>query len=97
MTWRRSSAGVGEQGTCTKGSPRTWEVRTPPRGALQEGTWVTQYPGPESLRFAAPGERRRSAAGVPPSDGNEARGEGRSGVGAVHITWEAGNRPHESR
>ena len=42
---------------------------------------------------AAPGVRRSEAAGarmVPPGEGNEARGEGRRGVGVSHSTAEAG-------
>ena len=42
---------------------------------------------------AAPGVRRSEAAGarmVPPGEGNEARGDGRRGVGVSHSTAEAG-------
>ena len=37
---------------------------------------MTQYPGPESLRFAAPGERRRSAAGDHPATATKRGGKG---------------------
>src|SRR5437870_10513426 len=41
-------------------------------------------------RARRPRERRSSARTVPPSEGNEARREGRSGVGALRCTGEAG-------
>ena len=44
-------------------------------------------------RGVAPGVRRSEPAGarmVPPREGNEARGDGRRGIGAPHTTGEAG-------
>ena len=51
---------------------------------------MTQYPRPEAAALRGPGKAKRSAAGVPPGEGNEAWREGRPEVGATHSTVEAG-------
>ena len=63
------------------GNPGGLVVSRPPGG----GHRLTK---PEAVD-AAPGVRRSEAAGaqmVPPGEGNEARGDGRRGVGVSHIT-----------
>ena len=67
------------------GRPRRLHRKDPPGG----GHRLTK---PEAVD-AAPGVRRSEAAGarmVPPGEGNEARGDGRRGIGVSHSTAEAG-------
>ncbi len=84
------SAGVEEQGTCMEDSPGTREVRTSPPRDTGTGFRSTQAPGPWPLRSVATGSGRRDAAEVPLSEGDEARRDGRSEVGAAHSTDESG-------
>ncbi len=51
---------------------------------------MTQAPRPVAVTLYGHRERIRGAAGVPPGEGNEARREGRTEVGATHSTEEAG-------
>ena len=84
-------AGVGEHGKSTLDSPGTWEIPSFP--FLEKlASWNCQ-----NRKFRVPGsasglgEKRKQARGVvPPSEGNEARREGRREVGASHSTCEAG-------
>ena len=87
---KRTSPG-SERVACVRvGFPGTREASSspsyrPPGG----GHRLTK---PEAVD-AAPGVRRSEAAGarmVPPGEGNEARGDGRRGVGVSHSTAEAG-------
>src|SRR3954468_9101847 len=84
----RDLAGVEEQGTLT--------------GVLQEPGRPLRLLGnsrrehrvtnsrPAAGRTRRPRERNAGATGVPPSEGNEVRREGRRGVGALHTTVDAG-------
>ena len=47
-------------------------------------------PRPVMARTPSPRERTRGYAAVPSSEGDEARREGRQGVGALHTTCEGG-------
>src|SRR3954471_17509885 len=88
MAWRRGPAGVGEQGTFTEvprnlGGPSIFSADT-----------RREVPGDQlqarGRRIRRPRERNTDAAGIPPSEGDEARREGWRGVGASNSTYEAG-------
>ena len=71
-----------------EGSPGTWETWSSPRERSVGGPKTK----PQARRRCAARRRERTsdAREVPPSEGNEARREGRSGVGAPRSTAEAG-------
>ena len=78
-----------ESRACTLwGSLGTWEALPPPSTMSGRGT-ADQNPGPERCvpRFR---ERIGGAWMVPPSEGNEAKWEGRQGIGVSRTTGEAG-------
>ena len=89
-------AGIEEQGMCTRvlqepGSPCRLHAGKP-----EGGNRHSTPPGPSGRRCGPSGSgvtasaRTGSAGVVRPSEGNEARAEGRQGVGASHSTGEAG-------
>src|SRR3954470_15591581 len=84
----RDPAGVREQDTST-GVPQE-----PGRPRRLHGESRPELPGDQlqarGRRTRRPRERNSGATVVPPSEGNEARREGRQGVGASHITCDAG-------
>ena len=81
-------AGVEEQGTLT-GVPQE-----PGRPSRLLGKSRPEVPGDQlqalDRRARRPRERNAGAAGIPPREGNEARRDGRRGVGASNSTCEAG-------
>src|SRR5918995_1669242 len=84
----RDPAGVGEQDTFTR------VPQEPGRPRRLHGTSRLEIPG-HQLRACGgrprrPRERNAGATVVPPSEGNEARRDGRQGVGAPRTTWDAG-------
>src|SRR3954452_2283160 len=82
-------AGVGDQGTFTSGFPRN--LGGP---VIFPADSRREVPGDQlqarDRRIRWPRERNSGAAGIPPSEGNEARRDGRRGFGASHSTDEAG-------
>src|SRR4051794_18850648 len=71
-----------------EGSLGTWETRpSPPTSPAREPEH--QLPGTHG-RASRPMGANRDAGVVSPSEGNEVRREGRTGVGAPHTTEEAG-------
>ena len=82
-------AGVGEQGQGTSGV--SGNLGDPSVSTAYSGS-VTGTTTPRSPRPGVAGrwEQRIDATVVSPSEGNEARREGRAGVGASHSTVEAG-------
>lgn len=89
--WRGGPAGVGEQGTLAWGFPRNL-------GDLDVSAGYEPVGGHRDNKAQAPGEGCPAAWGaketgqeaVALSEGNEARGEGRRGVGASRSTVEPG-------
>ena len=81
-------AGVEEQGTLTG------VLQEPGRPSRPLGKSRPEVPGDQlqarGRRTRRSGERNTGAAEVPPSEGDEARWDGRRGVGALHITRDAG-------
>ena len=81
-------AGVEEQGTLT-GVPQE-----PGRPLRLLGKSRPELPGDQlqalDRRTRRPRERNAGATGIPPNEGNEVRRDGRRGVGASHITDDAG-------
>ncbi len=77
---------------CTHGgSPGTWEILSSPSLRSGSGAPYNKSPGPRRRRARhACGSEEDERAMVPPSEGNEARREGRQEVGALHSTDEAG-------
>src|SRR5437763_5926008 len=86
----RGPAGVREQDTFT-GVPQE-----PGRPRRLLGESRPEVPGDQlqarGRRTRRPRERNAGATGIPPSEGNEARRDGRRGVGAPHTTIDAGER-----
>src|SRR5262245_39232070 len=84
----RGPAGVREQDTFT-GVPQE-----PGRPCRLRGKSRPEVPGDQlqarGRRTRRPRERNAGAAVVPPREGNEARRDGRRGVGAPHSTADAG-------
>src|SRR4051794_28326682 len=78
-----------------EGSPGTWETRpSPPTIPAREPEH--QLPGAHG-RASRPMGAKRDARVVSPNEGNEVRREGRTGVGAPHITTEAGEPSRGTR
>jgi hypothetical protein len=88
---QRSRRGL-RTGHVHKGPPGTWEVRSFPFEIEPQGGERCEEQKPPAHRCTT--ERRRDrnvrVRMVPTSEGNEARREERSGVGAFHSTVEAG-------
>jgi hypothetical protein len=81
-------AGVGEQGTSAG------VLQEPGRPSRLRGKSRPEIPG-DQLQARRPRtrgrrERKTGATGIPPSEGDEARRDGRRGVGAPHTTVDAG-------
>ena len=71
------------------GSPGTWEAPSPSR-QLPGGRYrVTNYRSAAEASIGH-GSETPDATGIPPSEGNEARRDGRRGFGAPHTTGDAG-------
>ncbi len=86
---RRDSAGVGEHGTFIMGSCRN--LGDPVGSVALNGMGKpVNNPRPMGAAPCAHGSEVQGAAAVPPSEGNEARREGRQEVGVLHSTVEAG-------
>ena len=87
----RDPAGVREQDTFT-GVPQE-----PGRPRRLHGKSRPELPGDQLQARGRctrrPRERNSGATVVPPSEGNEARRDGRRGVGAAHSTCDAGEPP----
>src|SRR3954467_14798368 len=84
----RDPAGVREQDTFTR------VPQEPGRPRRLRGKSRVEVPGDQlqarGRRIRRPRERNAGATEVPPSEGNEARREGRQGVGAPHtVCWAA--------
>jgi hypothetical protein len=63
--------------------PGTWEPLTSPSERVRlQGVRLNKTPGPRAPRPATHGSEETGAQAVPPSEGNEARREGRQGVAA---------------
>src|SRR5512144_1738551 len=84
----RDPAGVKEQDTFTR------VPQEPGRPCRLRGKSRREVPGDQLQARGRctrrPRERNAGAVVVPPSEGNEARREGRQGVGAPHTTCDAG-------
>src|SRR3712207_104160 len=84
----RDPAGVREQDTFTR------VPQEPGRPRRLHGKSRPELPGHQlqarGRRTRRPRERKPGATVVPPSEGNEARRNGRQGVGAPHTTDDAG-------
>ncbi len=80
-----SKAGAKAQ----QGSPGTWEIPASP-AASWPGSAKPKCPRPRGRDVGPCGVRRQASQQVPPSEGNEARRDGRVEVGAFHSTVEAG-------
>jgi hypothetical protein len=87
---RRSRRGP-RAGHRHKDSAGTWEARLLPFVSLAWGQPMNNAPGPRSASDR--GERKQAHGRVTPSEGNEARREGKTGVGASHSTEESGEPP----
>ena len=98
MAWHVGPAGVGEQGKRHNGgSPGTWEILSSPRKQSRLGIPGDQLQARRDVHSAAAGETKRpNAPVVPPSEGNEARRDGRQEVVACLIVpWKRGNSARE--
>ena len=83
-------SGVEEQGMLTRVHPGTWETLPSPQKSSGLGAGRPK-PRPAGARCSATcGSEKTGAAAVPPSEGNEARRDGRQGVAAPRSTGEAG-------
>src|SRR3954452_13866851 len=84
----RDPAGVREQDTFTR------VPQEPGRPRRLRGKSRVEVPGDQlqarGRRIRRPRERNADATAVPPSEGNEARRDGRRGVGGPHTTDDAG-------
>src|SRR3954470_14370456 len=79
----RDPAGVGDQGTFTSGFPRN--LGGPVAfSASPGGRYRVTNSRPEADASGGPGSETTDATGIPPCEGNEARRDGRRGVGAPH-------------
>jgi hypothetical protein len=75
-----------------QGSPGTWETQpSPPQFPAREPEY--QLPGAPGRASSAEGSKPTTHTVVSPSEGNEARRNGRLGVGASHTIDEAGEPP----
>jgi hypothetical protein len=72
-----------------QGFPGTWETRSSPPTFSGSGPGI---PTPRSPRPSVPAAGSKQGARVVSPGDNEARREGRTGVGASHISVEAGER-----
>jgi hypothetical protein len=88
---RRGPAGVEEQGTFIVGSSRNLGD---PVVSANGPVWRSPVNNPWLVAVASCENEAQGAAGVPPSEGNEARWEGRQEVGVLRTT---GNRPEGPR
>jgi hypothetical protein len=91
--WSRTARSVlpGSESTGNdhQGSPGTWETPlSPPRFPAREPE--DQLPGAPGRASSVDGSKVTTHTVVSPSEGNEARREGRWGVGASHTIGEAG-------
>ena len=88
MRWTEGYLAEAVEAATSPGSERVACVRVGFPGTREASS--SPITKPEAVD-AAPGVRRSEAAGmVPPGEGNEARGDGRRGVGVSHSTAEAG-------
>jgi len=78
-------------GHADEGPPGTWEARTSPREDPAGDRSPSPGPPPPASSVAD-GNEEAARREVGPSEGNEARHEGRAGVGADHTTEEASER-----
>ena len=76
----------------TRVPPGTWETLSFP-SSQAAGDTAYQLQIDPRLRVRGRGGRTTDATMVSPSEGNEARRDGRQGVAAPHSTVEAGERP----
>ena len=76
----------------TRVPPGTWETLSSP-SSKAAGDTAYQLPIDPRLRVRGRGGRNTDATMVSPSEGNEARRNGRQGVAAPHSTVEAGEPP----
>src|ERR1700710_1625959 len=88
MAWHWWSRRGRRTGHVHGGSPGTWEAPSPSR-QVPAGAPGDQLQA-RGRRTRRPRERTAGATGIPPSEGNEARRDGRRGVGAPHTTVDAG-------
>src|SRR3954449_7294156 len=83
MAWRTRSRRGRRTGHAHGGSPGTWEAPSPSR------KFPAGVPGDQlqalGRRIRRTRERNVDATGIPPSEGNEARRDGRWGVGAPQM------------
>ena len=80
----------------TRVPPGTWETLSFP-SSKAAGDTAYQLQTDPRLRVRGRGGRTTDATMVSPSEGNEARRNGRQGVAAPHSTVEAGNQPEGPR
>src|SRR5271166_5383739 len=85
--WSRRGRGVWRM--ITRVPPGTWETLPLP-SSKAAGDTAYQLPIDPRLRVRGRGGRTTDATMVSPSEGNEARRNGRQGVAAPHSTVEAG-------
>jgi len=95
MARREGPAGVKERSRYALGSPGTWEI--PPSPVHGSGWAAGETAWLASVALHARGSEQASAAQVPPSEGNEARRDGRREVAAPHRTDEAGEPTQGTR
>ena len=91
MAWRRDPTGVEEQGTFTRVPQepgRSCRFRRRVRGVRGVPVIHTRPLALVACRQLERTDKRTEA--VPPSEGNEAKREGRQDVGSSHRTAEAG-------
>ena len=80
----------------TRVPPGTWETLSFP-SSKAAGDTAYQLQIDPRLRVRGRGGRTTDATMVSPSEGNEARRNGRQGVAASHSTVAAGNQPQGPR
>ena len=81
--------GSESTGNDHQGSPGTWETQpSPPQFPAREPE--QQLPDARGYASLTDGNKHMMQTVVSPSEGNEARRDGRLGVGASHSTVEAG-------
>src|SRR5579884_3207866 len=93
MAWHGGPAGVIGARRVSEGLPGTWEV---PSSPARSGGRRSTVQGPQAPRQATAGAKKWRTL-VPPSEGNEARRDGRRDVGAPRNTAEAGEPTRGTR
>ena len=89
MAFARRIPGVGEQGTLTSGFPRN--LGGPAVSSVDPGRrYRVTNSRPAAGTSGGRGSETRMRPGYRPCEGNEARRDGRRGVGAPHSTADAG-------